>query len=249
MYLRHLIENRRAMPLNDQLIMRLGLNQVAAHALAETVEAIYCEEKGFFQVICQRNAHEESEEKAIQRYFNTHKERYLPRIQQSLSHMYASRPPAPKNWKPEFVGLFAGFVSFMGMSSGFIGTYYSAVSLAIGMASVSLAVPVLGWVILAASIVFGLAIGFIVRHYTDKSIKRDEAMQIMCAQETTLNEHLVKAHELEMRLLTDNLAYAEPKKKSLPRSRSWSGTLFDRQRSHEHVPQPILAESKTLILR
>ncbi len=255
-YLRHLIEHKRHMQLNDLLKRRLDLDQEAANALASTVDAIYREEKAFFQVICQRNVNEESEEKAIQSHFNANKENYLPRIRQSLSHIYASRPPAPKSWRPEFVGLLTGFVSFLGMSSGFIGTYYSVVSLAIGMASVSLAIPVLGWAVLAASLVFGLAIGLVVRHYTDKSIKRDEAMEIVRAQEITLNENLVKAHELEMRLLTDNVAYIEhkpparAKKASLPRSRSWSGTLYYRGKSLESVPvSPVQAESKTLTLR
>jgi hypothetical protein len=255
-YLRHLIEHKRSMQLNDLLKRRLELDQEVANALASTVDAIYREEKAFFQVICQRNVHEESEEKAIQSHFSANKENYLPRIRQSLSHIYESRPPVPKSWKPELVGLLTGFVSFLGMSSGFIGTYYSVVSLAIGMASVSLAVPVLGWAVLGASLVFGLAIGLVVRHYTDKSIKRDEAMEIVRAQEETLNENLVKAHELEMRLLTDNVAYIEhkapdmEKKASLPRSRSWSGTLFDRGRNLESVPvSPIQAESKTLTLR
>jgi len=254
-YLRHLIENMSAMRLNDQLKMRLGLNQAAADALADTVETIYREEKAFFRVICQRNVYEESEEKAIQRYFKDNKENYFPRIEQCLHPMYASRPPAPKSWKPEFFGLFAGFVSFMGMSSGFIGTYYSVVSLAIGMASVSLAVPVLGWAVLGASLVFGLAVGLVVRHYTDKSIKRDEAMETIQTQEETLHVNLAKIHELEMRLLTNHSVNAEnkhsimPKKKPLPRSHSWSGTLFNRDRSLESVPAaPVLAESKTLRL-
>lgn len=258
-YLRHLIkmsETMRPMQLNDQLKIHLGFNQAAANELAATVETIYHEEKAFLQVILQRNVHKESEEKAIQDYFNANKENYLPRIQQGLSHIYASRPPAPKNWKPECVGVFAGFVSFMGMSSGFIGTYYSVVSLAIGMASVSLAVPVLGWVILAASIVFGLAVGFVVRHYTDKSMQRDEAMEAIRAQEAKLDENLGKVHELEMKLLTDNLACTErkhsvmPQKQPFPRSRSWSGAFFDRHRSLENIPEPlVLAESKKLTLR
>lgn len=254
-YLRHLIENMSSMRLNDQLKMRLGLNQAAADALADTVETIYREEKAFFRVICQRNVDEESEEKAIQRYFKDNKENYFPRIEQCLHPMYASRPPAPKSWKPEFFGLFAGFVSFMGMSSGFIGTYYSVVSLAIGMASVSLAVPVLGWAVLGASLVFGLAVGLVVRHYTDKSIKRDEAMETIQTQEETLHVNLAKIHELEMRLLTNHSFNAEnkhsimPKKKLLPRSHSWSGTLFNRGRSLENAPAaPVLAESKTLRL-
>lgn len=256
MYLRHLIEHKRSMQLHDLLKRRLGLDQEAANALASTVDAIYREEKAFFQVICQRNVDEESEEKAIQAHFTANKESYLPRIRQSLNHIYTSRPPVPKSWKPEIVGLLTGFVSFLGMSSGFIGTYYSVVSLAIGMASVSLAVPVLGWAVLGASLVFGLAVGLVVRHYTDKSIKRDEARETIQAQEETLHENLAKIHELEMRLLTDNVAYTEHKapamtKKAslLPRSRSWSGKLFDRDRNLASVlPPSIQSESKTLRL-
>ncbi len=228
-YLRHLFNK----PLNDALKTHIGLNQDAANELANIVEEIYQEEKGFSQIIRQRNVHEESEEKAIQRYMFENKETYLPRIQQGLNPIYASHPAIKKNWHPELIGIFTGFISFMGMSSGFIGAYYGVVSLIIGMGTVSLTIPVIGWVAFAASLLFGLAVGLIVRHYTCKTVQREEARHVIQIKEATLHENSEKIHELEMRLLNERAA-----------SQSWFGRFFDCVR--HNIPQGFYQPSKVL---
>jgi hypothetical protein len=243
-------ENPNNIPLNNQLKTRLGLNQAAADQLAEIVETVYAEEKGFSRIILERQAHAESEEKAIERYFLDNKEAYLPRIHLGLQAIYIARPAPHSNWRPELMGIFTGIVSFMGMSSGFVGTYYSVVSLVVSIASVSLAIPILGWTILAASLIFGLVIGIMVRRYTDKSIKREEAIDTIREQEAMLSESASKLHEGELMLLNDRIAKLEQKPVNVPyrkvfsRSNSWCGTLFDRRTNDPGGLEPLLLPAR-----
>ncbi|MDA8561883.1 hypothetical protein N9L02_02075, partial [Gammaproteobacteria bacterium] len=146
-----------------------------------------------------------------------------------------------KSWLPFAMGVLAGFISFASMSSGFIGTYSGILTLAISLASTSIVVPVLGCLIFGVSMVFALATGFLVKHYTIKSIVRQEVMGAVKEQERHISDQFEKTHEVEMVVLNKKITQLSAIKSaplSLQRSNSWNGSFFNQRPNLQRSSEP-----------
>jgi hypothetical protein len=191
--------------LKTTLQTSLYLDEEKAGMLAKKIEQIYqSEEEKIIPIMNQSLA--VAEEKAIKDYLQRNHERFS--MDDIFLNFYEPNLHT-KSWRPVIAGFFAGFISFMNMSSGFLGTYSSLIALASTVGAISLAIPFLGWAFFGASILFALGIGLAVRHFTSKHAKRQAVMNDLQEEYVKLTNALANLHDPEIIILNQKRLLAE----------------------------------------
>lgn len=245
LYMRHLLNKNSEIAFYKHLSTSLSEQKLGSNTLtdlANTISDIY---KEIAPLARQSKPSQESEQKAITNYLMNHSTEYLPRIQRQWSQLYVPPDSTPKkNWRPAVIGGLAGFISFMCMSPGFIGTYSSVITLALGISAVNLAVPVLGIVVFAVSLAFALLVAIIVARYTNKSMQRQELLIALRQQQIVLDTQKDSVQEVVTQLLeqknTQNVARQQD---DSPRERKLSIVSSTASLSPPHVSDVSIFQS------
>jgi hypothetical protein len=220
-YLWHLQKQANPNPLNTLKLKRkmqkhiqeiFECEEKPAIQLTQYLSQVYEEDqKVILEELENINPHaRQSEEKVIKECLSN---RFANFDEHLFDPFYKKPEEIENNWTPEVIGFYTGFVSFISISSSFLGTYSAAIYMASLFTVVSLSIPVVGWSVLGVSVFLGLLIGLTVRHYSSKRAVRQERLSELENANTDLSYALEKTHDLQNVFLTQRLYQKEPESK------------------------------------